>query len=69
MNRELRAIILSLILLLIPFSGCLGNDEKTDNSEEDYYPSIWDRNTLEWNTTHTHSFLLNPGPHYALEVQ
>ena len=69
MNRELRAIILSFILLLIPFSGCLGNDEKTDNSEEDYYPSIWDRNTLEWNTTHTHSFLLNPGPHYALEVQ
>jgi hypothetical protein len=69
MNREFRAIILSLILLLIPFSGCLGNNEKTDNSEEDYYPSKWDRNTLEWNTSHTHSFLLNPGPHHALVVQ
>ena len=32
------------------------------------YPSIW-ITFLEWNTTHTHSFVLEPGPHYSLDVQ
>ena len=32
------------------------------------YPSIWDRHSLEWQTNHTYSFLLEPGPYEALEV-
>ena len=33
------------------------------------YPSIWDRHTLEWQTNGTMSYLLEAGPHTALEVQ
>ena len=36
---------------------------------ETQYPSIWDRHTMEWDTSGSYSLLLEPGPHSALEVQ
>jgi len=64
------AILFTILLLATPLSGCFGEDElPIIEPVDDTYPTIWDRHTLEWNTNHTHSFLLYPGPHYALEVQ
>ena len=69
MRAGFRAILLTFILLCTPLSGCFGEDKKTEITEETTYPSIWDRHTLDWNTSHTHSFLLEQGPHHALDVQ
>ncbi|GIS44430.1 MAG: hypothetical protein Ct9H90mP16_15000 [Candidatus Poseidoniales archaeon] len=56
---------ITLLLLLTPLSGCFGAQDPPKETGEDQYPSIWDRHTLEWNTSHTHTFVLEPGPHYA----
>ena len=69
MKGGLRAILLTFIVLLTSSSGCFGKDEKIENIDQTTYPSIWDRHALEWNTSHTHSFLLEKGPHTALDVQ
>tara|TARA_S200000501_G_scaffold128794_1_gene121731 strand:+ start:1212 stop:2945 length:1734 start_codon:yes stop_codon:yes gene_type:complete len=39
------------------------------SKNDDYYPDLKSRHTLDWNMTHTFSKVLEPGPHYALEVQ
>ena len=58
-----------MILIITSLSGCFGAEEEAIKQIDENYPSIWDRHTLEWNTTHTHSFLLDQGPYYALDVQ
>ena len=68
MRYTLVTYITILLFISTSFSGCFGNDEILIE-DPSYYPQIWDRHTLEWNTSHTHSFLLEPGPHHALEVQ
>ncbi len=50
-------------------TGCFGAEESANKAMDEMYPSIWDRHSLDWNVSHTHSFLLNPGPHHALDVQ
>ena len=69
MGRRTHAGGIVLLLILTTLSGCFGAEESAKEAVESYYPDIYDRHTLDWNTSHTHSFLLNPGPHYALDVQ
>ncbi|MAO70853.1 MAG: hypothetical protein CL983_07255 [Euryarchaeota archaeon] len=67
--KQLTTPLIILLLLGASLSGCFGKEEVLIQEEETVYPSIWDRHLLEWNTTHTHSFVLEPGPHYSLDVQ
>ena len=60
---------MSLLFILAAFSGCLGSEEPPSQESPTSYPSIWDRHTLEWNTTGTYSLVLEPGPYVALDVQ
>ncbi len=71
MRKEFLALILSGLVLLVGASGCILPEAngKVGSDDEVAYPSIWDRHILEWQTNHTHSFLLEPGPYYALEVE
>ena len=67
-NRE-AATLVTILFLTLPFSGCFGEKEELSVEEVDMYPTIWDRHLLEWNTSGTHSYLLESGPHHALDVQ
>ena len=69
MGSKWVATPLIALLLVTSLSGCFGAEEAASNTNESTYPEIWDRHTLEWNTSHTHSFLLEPGPHSVLDVQ
>ena len=61
--------MIAALFLITTLSGCFGAEDSASQMKDETYPDIWDRHTLEWNTSHTHSFLLNPGPHFALDVQ
>ena len=69
MGSPRTASCLTVLLLVMSLSGCFGAEEAAIDTSDELYPSIWDRHTLEWNVSHTHSFLLNSGPHHALDVQ
>ena len=60
-----------MLFLSALLSGCIFSDKPEESSatDETQYPPIWDRHTLEWDTTGSYSLLLEPGPHSALEVQ
>ena len=64
------ALLLAGLFLLAGSSGCISSvsDDGSPGGPEVSYPSIWDRHSLEWQTNHTYSFLLEPGPYEALEV-
>ena len=64
------ALLLAGLVLLAGSSGCISSvsDDGSPGGPEVSYPSIWDRHSLEWQTNHTYSFLLEPGPYEALEV-
>ena len=65
-----QALMLTVLLLLVPLSGCLGQTESPPSQEADtLYPSIWDRHTLEWNWTGSYARVLQDGPHQPLPVQ
>ena len=64
-----RAWILMILFLGASFSGCFGEENLSNESDQTTYLSIWDRHTLEWNTTGTYSYTLEQGPHTALPVQ
>ena len=65
-----QAVLLVLLLLLMPLSGCFGQTEATPESEiESMYPDIYDRHTLEWNWTGSYARVLQDGPHQPLPVQ
>ena len=65
------AYLLVSLVLLGPMAGCFGGDlsNAIDEDKEGMYPSIWQRHDLDWNWTDSYSYVLEPGPHYALEVQ
>ena len=64
------AVFLSMLVLLGPLSGCFGSDSsQADPSVSTGYPSEWERHTLDWNWTDSYSYVLEPGPYTALEVQ
>ncbi len=69
MGRRTYVGTITILLLIASLSGCFGAEENMTEITGEMHPSIWDRHTLEWNTSHTHSFLLNAGPHHALDVQ
>ena len=55
-----RAWLLMMLFFGASFTGCFGEETSSDNSDLTTYPSIWDRHTLEWNTTGTYSMVLEP---------
>ena len=63
------ATCLVALLFMASLSGCFGAEKSATGANGGAYPDILDRHTLEWNTSHTHSFLLNSGPHSVLDVQ
>ena len=64
-----RAWVLMILFLGASLSGCFGEENPSTETEQTTYPSIWDRHTLEWNTTGTYSLVLEPGPYSTLPVQ
>ena len=70
MRRVSLAYLLVGLYILSVASGCISSmDEDRSSDSEVSYPSIWDRHSLKWQTNHTFSFLLEPGPFYPLDVQ
>ena len=71
MRASLPALLLAGLMLLSATSGCLSSltDDGAPDGSDVSYPSIWERHTLDWQTNNTFSFLLEPGPHEALDVQ
>ena len=67
--KQLTTPLVILLFLGASLSGCFGKEEILNQEDEMPYPSIWERHLLEWNTTHTHSFILEPGPYFSLDVQ
>ena len=68
-NMKCISVGMSLLFILAAFSGCLGQEPPSPEDPTISYPSIWDRHTLEWNTSGSYSLVLEPGPYSALEVQ
>ena len=70
MRRAGLAYLVVGLYILTVTSGCISSMDEDGNSDTEVsYPSIWDRHSLEWQTNHTFSFLLEPGPFYPLDVQ
>ncbi|RJU81612.1 MAG: hypothetical protein DWB99_06080, partial [Candidatus Poseidoniales archaeon] len=64
------AAFMTCLVLTMSLSGCFGSEEQSTVNEEDtLYPDIYSRHTLDWNWTDSYSYVLQPGPHAALEVQ
>ena len=59
-----KSILCILLVISASFTGCMDSSK-----DDDYYPDLKTRHTLDWNMTHTFSKVLKPGPNYALEVQ
>ena len=68
---QIKSLLLSTLFLISIISGCISkiNDNIDSELSNVTYPSIWERHTLEWQTNHTFSFLLDSGPFPALGVQ
>ena len=65
-----QALMLTVLLLTVPLSGCFGQSEPPASAEEPgMYPDIYERHTLEWNWTGSYARVLEDGPHQALPVQ
>ena len=71
MGRRSAALSLVLLLLAGTLSGCIFSQEegRSPAPDETQYPSIWDRHSLQWETSGTYSLVLDPGPYGALEVR
>ena len=71
MGRRSAALSLVILLLAGTLSGCIFSQEegRSPAPDETQYPSIWDRHSLQWETSGTYSLVLDPGPYEALEVQ
>ena len=64
------ALFMTCLVLTMSLSGCFGSDEAQEiGSEESLYPDIYSRHTLDWNWSDSYSYVLEPGPYTALEVQ
>ena len=65
-----QATFLALMFLMLPLSGCFSPASTADGDSDDaYYPDIYDRHNLDWNWDGTYAMVLEPGPFEALEVQ
>ena len=63
------ALFMTCLVLTMSLSGCFGSDGDKSDSSESIYPDIYSRHTLDWNWSDSYSYVLEPGPHTALEVQ
>lgn len=64
------ALFMTCLVLTMSLSGCFGSEESsTDGDEETLYPDIYSRHTLDWNWSDSYSYVLEPGPYTALDVQ
>lgn len=65
-----QAILLAVMCLMLPLSGCFSPGESTQsNIEDSTYPNIYDRYELEWNWDGSYAMVLENGPYEALDVQ
>lgn len=65
-----QALFLAVLLLFMPLSGCLSDEKNSDEGDMNgFYPSVWERHELDWNWSSSISYVLEPGPYEALEVQ
>ena len=65
-----QAILLALMCLTLPLSGCFSSNDSAYSSDDDsFYPDLYDRHEFEWNWTGSYAMVLEPGPHEALGVQ
>tara|TARA_B100000900_G_scaffold363288_1_gene337179 strand:- start:21949 stop:23763 length:1815 start_codon:yes stop_codon:yes gene_type:complete len=71
MTNRLHALTIALIFMLVSLSGCIFSDASISDkiSEDNKYPSIYDRHNLAWQDNHTFSYTLEQGPYYSLDVQ
>ena len=54
-----QALMLTVLLLTVPLSGCFGQSEPpTTPEDQSMYPSIWERHTMEWNWTGSYARVL-----------
>ena len=64
------ALPLAILVFLTPLSGCFAEDITPEEEPiSSPYPDIYDRQNLDWNWTHSYSYVLEQGPYYALDVQ
>ena len=71
MGRYLYAFAISAIIATSSISGCILTSKQVpvDESLEIIYPSIYDRQNLQFQNNHTFSYTLEKGKYHALEVQ
>jgi hypothetical protein len=71
MGRYLYAFAISAIIATSSISGCILTSKQVpvDESLETIYPSIYDRQNLQFQNNHTFSYTLEKGKYHALEVQ
>ena len=64
------ALFMTCLVLTMSLSGCFGSEEPPTIGDEDtLYPDIYSRHTLDWNWSDSYSYVLEPGPYTALDVQ
>ena len=64
-----RAATLAVAALLLAATGAAYLHYRDDADEAPYWPSLYDRHDLAWNTSGSHSMVLAPGPFSTLGVQ
>jgi len=62
-------LVVSLFIISAGHSGCIGLSGSDDQLEDNEFPSIWDRHTMDWDTSKKHSMVLSEGPFFSLEVK
>ena len=59
-----QAILLAVMCMMLPLSGCFSPGESTQsNNEDSIYPNIYDRYELEWNWDGSYAMVLENGPY------
>ena len=65
-----QAILLAVMYLTLPLSGCFSPDETSvTDTDDSTYPNIHDRYELEWDWDGSYAMVLENGPYEALDVQ
>ena len=65
-----QAVLMALICLMLPLSGCFSpSNDSTESGMESIYPDIYDRHELQWDWDGSYAMVLEPGPHESLDVQ